>query len=103
MRVIISALMLLLVVSCSQNNDTIYDCDGVEVVINVMKRKFVVSGVDLGQKDGFFMNQSTVFGKFYDSSAGTASASFNKINNELIIIWNFFNGHFLFLNGFSIK
>lgn len=81
MRVIISALMLLLVVSCSQNNDTIYDCDGVEVVINDMKRKFVVSGVDLGQKDGFFMNQSTVFGKFYDSSAGTASASFNKINN----------------------
>ena len=82
MRVIISALMLLLVVSCSQNNDTIFDCDGVEVVINDIKRKFVVSGVDLGQKDGFFMNQSTVFGKFYDSSAGTASASFNKINNE---------------------
>ena len=46
MRVTISAFMLLLVVSCSQNNDTIYDCDGVEVVINDMKRKFVVSGVD---------------------------------------------------------
>ena len=62
MRVTISAFMLLLIVSCSQNHDTIYDCDGVEVVINDMERKFVVSGVDLGQKDGFFMNR-----KYLDS------------------------------------
>ena len=77
------ALGLIIFSGCSQNFEKIYDCDGVEVVFNDYDRLFVVGGVDLSSREGFFMNQTTVFGKFYDNSNGAAMATFSKINNTL--------------------
>ena len=68
---------------CSQNFEKIYDCDGVEVIFNDYERLFVVGGVELSQKDGFFMNQTAIVGKFYTRPEGSAYASFNKINESL--------------------
>ena len=76
-------LSLIIFFGCSQNFEKIYDCDGVEVVINDYDRLFVVGGVDLSSREGFFMNQTTVFGKFYDNANGAAMATFSKINNTL--------------------
>ena len=77
------ALGLIIFSGCSQNFEKIYDCDGVEVVFNDYDRLFVVGGVDLSSREGFFMNQTTVFGKFYKNADGVAMATFNKINNTL--------------------
>ena len=77
------ALGLIIFSGCSQNFEKIYDCDGVEVVFNDYDRLFVVGGVDLSSREGFFMNQTTVFGKFYENAAGSAMATFSKINNTL--------------------
>ena len=77
------ALGLIIFSGCSQNFEKIYDCDGVEVVFNDYDRLFVVGGVDLSSREGFFMNQTTVFGKFYDNADGAAMAAFSKINNTL--------------------
>ena len=77
------ALGLIIFSGCSQNFEKIYDCDGVEVVFNDYDRLFVVGGVDLSSRKGFFMNQTTVFGKFYENADGVAMATFNKINNTL--------------------
>tara|TARA_B100002019_G_scaffold116448_1_gene100050 strand:+ start:274 stop:582 length:309 start_codon:yes stop_codon:yes gene_type:complete len=76
-------LSLMIVFGCSQNFEKIYDCDGVEVIFNDYDRLFVVGGVELSQKDGFFMNQTTIVGKFYTRPEGSAYASFNKINESL--------------------
>ena len=76
-------LALIIFSGCSQNLKKIYDCDGVEVVFNDYDRLFVVGGVDLSSRDGFFMNQTTVFGKFYENADGAAMATFSKINNTL--------------------
>ena len=76
-------LCLIIFSGCSQNFEKIYDCDGVEVVFNDYDRLFVVGGVDLSRREGFFMNQTTVFGKFYENADGAAMATFNKINNTL--------------------
>tara|TARA_B100000900_G_scaffold162674_1_gene138158 strand:+ start:24 stop:329 length:306 start_codon:yes stop_codon:yes gene_type:complete len=76
-------LALIIFSSCSQNLEKIYDCDGVEVVFNDYDRLFVVGGVDLSSREGFFMNQTTVFGKFYENANGAAMATFSKINNTL--------------------
>ena len=77
------ALGLIIFSGCSQNFEKIYNCDGVEVVFNDYDRLFVVGGVDLSSREGFFMNQTTVFGKFYENADGVAMATFNKINNKL--------------------
>jgi len=77
------SLALMIFSGCSQNFEKIYDCDGVEVVFNDYDRLFVVGGVDLSSREGFFMNQTTVFGKFYENADGVAMATFNKINNTL--------------------
>ena len=77
------ALGLIIFSGCSQNFEKIYDCDGVEVVFNDYDRLFVVGGVDLSSRKGFFMNQTTVFGKFYENAYGSAMATFSKINNTL--------------------
>ena len=77
------ALGLIIFSGCSQNFEKIYDCDGVEVVFNDYDRLFVVGGVNLSSREGFFMNQTTVFGKFYENADGVAMATFNKINNTL--------------------
>ena len=77
------SLALIIFSGCSQNLEKIYDCDGVEVVFNDYDRLFVVGGVDLSSRDGFFMNQTTVFGKFYENADGAAMATFSKINNTL--------------------
>ena len=74
---------LIIFSGCSQNFEKKYDCDGVEVVFNDYERLFVVGGVELSQKDGFFMNQTTIVGKFYTRPEGSAYASFNKINESL--------------------
>ena len=74
---------LIIFSGCSQNFEKIYDCDGVEVVFNDYDRLFVVGGVDLSSRDGFFMNQTTVFGKFYENADGAAMATFSKINSTL--------------------
>jgi hypothetical protein len=74
---------LIIFSGCSQNFEKIYDCDGVEVVFDDYDRLFVVGGVDLSRREGFFMNQTTVFGKFYDNADGAAMATFSKINNTL--------------------
>jgi len=74
---------LIICSGCSQNLEKIYDCDGVEVIFNDYDRLFVVGGVELSQKEGFFMNQTTVFGKFYENADGSAMATFSKINNTL--------------------
>ena len=74
---------LIIFSGCSQNFEKIYDCDGVEVVFNDYDRLFVVGGVDLSSREGFFMNQTTVFGKFYENADGVAMATFNKINKTL--------------------
>ena len=74
---------LIIFSGCSQNFEKIYDCDGVEVVFNDYDRLFVVGGVDLSSREGFFMNQTTVFGKFYENADGAAMAIFSKINNTL--------------------
>ena len=78
-------LMLTFIVfsGCSKNFEKIYDCDGVEVILNDYDRLFVVDGFDLSNRDGFFMNQTTVFGKFYETADGSAVITFNKINNTL--------------------
>ena len=76
-------LSLIIFFGCSQNFEKIYDCDGVEVVFDDYDRLFVVGGVDLSSRVGFFMNQTTVFGKFYDNADGAAMATFSKINNTL--------------------
>ncbi len=68
---------------CSKNFEKIYDCDGVEVILNDYDRLFVVDGFDLSNRDGFFMNQTTVFGKFYETADGSAVITFNKMNNTL--------------------
>tara|TARA_B100000405_G_C16314965_1_gene274159 strand:- start:144 stop:425 length:282 start_codon:yes stop_codon:yes gene_type:complete len=68
---------------CSENFEKIYDCDGVEVILNDYDRLFVVDGFDLSNREGFFMNQTTVFGKFYETADGSAVITFNKINNTL--------------------
>ena len=62
---------LIIFSGCSQNLEKIYDCDGVEVIFNDYDRLFVVGGVELSQKEGFFMNQTTVFGKFYENADGS--------------------------------
>ena len=77
------ALGLIIFSGCSQNFEKIYDCDGVEVIFNDYDRLFVVGGVDLSSREGFFMNQTIVFGKFYDNDDGAAMATFSKINNTL--------------------
>ena len=74
---------LIIFSGCSQNFEKIYDCDGVEVVFNDYDRLLLVGGVDLSSREGFFMNQTTVFGKFYENEDGEAVATFNKINNTL--------------------
>ena len=74
---------LIIFSGCSQNFEKKYVCDGVEVVFNDYDRLFVVGGVDLSSREGFFMNQTTVFGKFYENADGVAMATFNKINNTL--------------------
>jgi len=74
---------LIIFFGCSQNFEKVYDCDGVEVVFNDYDRLFVVGGVDLSSREGFFMNQTTVFGKFYENAAGSAVVTFSKINNTL--------------------
>jgi hypothetical protein len=78
-------LMLTFIVfsGCSKNFEKIYDCDGVEVILNDYDRLFVVDGFDLSNRDGFFMNQTTVFGKFYETADGSAVITFNKMNNTL--------------------
>ena len=78
-------LMLTFIVfsGCSENLEKIYDCDGVEVILNDYERLFVVDGFDLSNRDGFFMNQTTVFGKFYETADGSAVITFNKMNNTL--------------------
>ena len=78
-------LMLTFIVfsGCSENLEKIYDCDGVEVILNDYERLFVVDGFDLSNREGFFMNQTTVFGKFYETADGSAVITFNKINNTL--------------------
>ena len=68
---------------CSENFEKIYDCDGLEVILNDYDRLFVVDGFDLSNREGFFMNQTTVFGKFYETADGSAVITFNKINNTL--------------------
>ena len=77
------ALGLIIFSGCSQNFERTYDCDGVEVLFNDYDRLFVVGGVDLSSRKGFFMNQTTVFGKFYENEDGVAVATFSKINNTL--------------------
>lgn len=77
------ALGLIIFSGCSQNFEKIYDCDGVEVFFNDYDRLFVVGGVDLSSREGFFMNQTTVFGKFYENADGSTMATFSKINNTL--------------------
>ena len=77
------SLALIIFSGCSQNLEKIYDCDGVEVVFNDYDRLFVVGGVDLSSREGFFMNQTIVFGKFYENADGAAMATFSKINNTL--------------------
>ena len=74
---------LIIFSGCSQNLEKIYDCDGVEVVFNDYDRLFVVGGVKLSSREGFFMNQTTVFGKFYENADGAAMATFSKINKTL--------------------
>ena len=83
MKSLYLGLALIIFSGCSQNLEIIYDCDGVEVVFNDYDRLFVVGGVDLSNRDGFFMNQTTVFGKFYENADGAAMATFSKINNTL--------------------
>tara|TARA_B100000927_G_scaffold84786_1_gene68150 strand:- start:852 stop:1157 length:306 start_codon:yes stop_codon:yes gene_type:complete len=83
MKSLYLGLALIIFSGCSQNLEKIYDCDGVEVVFNDYDRLFVVGGVDLSSRDGFFMNQTTVFGKFYENADGAAMATFSKINNTL--------------------
>jgi len=83
MKSLYLGLALIIFSGCSQNLEKIYDCDGVEVVFNDYDRLFVVGGVDLSSRDGFFMNQTTVFGKFYENADGEAMATFSKINNTL--------------------
>lgn len=75
--------ILVMISSCTQNLDKEFDCDGVNVKFNDYDRLFVVGGVELSQKEGFFMNQTTVFGKFYENADGSAMATFSKINNTL--------------------
>ena len=77
------ALTIIIFFGCSNNFEKKYDCDGVEVVFNDYDRLFVVGGVDLSSREGFFMNQTTVFGKFYENADGVAMATFSKINNTL--------------------
>ena len=77
------ALGLIIFSGCSQNFERTYDCDGVEVLFNDYDRLFVVGGVDLSSRKGFFMNQTTVFGKFYENEDGSAVVTFSKINNTL--------------------
>ena len=74
---------LIIFSGCSQNFEKIYDCDGVEVIFNDYDRSFVVGGVELSKKEGFFMNQTTIMGKFYTGPDGSAYATFNKINESL--------------------
>ena len=76
-------LALIIFSGCSQNLEKIYDCDGVEVIVNDYDRLFVVGGFDLSSREGFFMNQTTVFGKFYENADGSAMVTFSKINNTL--------------------
>ena len=76
-------LALIIFSGCSQNLEKIYDCDGVEVIVNDYDRLFVVGGFDLSSREGFFMNQTTVFGKFYENADGSAMATFSKINKTL--------------------
>jgi len=83
MKSLYLGLALIIFSGCSQNLEKIYDCDGVEVVFNDYDRLFVVGGVELSSRDGFFMNQTTVFGKFYENADGAAMATFSKINNTL--------------------
>ena len=83
MKSLYLGLALIVFSGCSQNLEKIYDCDGVEVVFNDYDRLFVVGGVELSSRDGFFMNQTTVFGKFYENADGAAMATFSKINNTL--------------------
>ena len=83
MKSLYLGLALIIFSGCSQNLEKIYDCDGVEVVFNDYDRLFVVGGVDLSSRDGFFMNQTIVFGKFYENADGAALATFSKINNTL--------------------
>ena len=77
------ALTIIIFFGCSNNFEKKYDCDGVEVIFNDYDRSFVVGGVDLSSREGFFMNQTTVFGKFYENADGAAMATFSKINNTL--------------------
>ena len=53
------------------------------VIFNDYDRSFVVGGVELSKKEGFFMNQTTIMGKFYTGPEGSAYATFNKINKSL--------------------
>ncbi|MAI17095.1 MAG: hypothetical protein CMH04_00365 [Marinovum sp.] len=75
--------ILLVISNCSQNSDKEFDCDGVNVKFNDFERYFEVGGVDLSSREGFFMNQTTIFGKFYENVDGSAIATFSKINNTL--------------------
>ena len=77
------ALTIIIFSGCSNNFEKTYDCDGVEVIFNDFDRSFVVGGVELSKKDGFFMNQTTIMGKFYTGPEGSAYATFNKINESL--------------------
>ena len=83
MKSLYLGLALIIFSGCSQNLEKIYDCDGVEVVFNDYDRLFVVGGVELSSREGFFMNQTTVFGKFYENADGAAMATFSKINKTL--------------------
>ena len=58
--------ILVVISNCSQNLNKEFDCDGVNVKFNDFERYFEVGGVELSSKKGFFMNQTTIFGKFYE-------------------------------------
>jgi hypothetical protein len=77
---------LIIFSGCSQNFEKIYDCDGVEVIFNDYDRLFVVGGVDLSSRKGFFMNQTTVFGKFYENADGVAMATFSKSFRKFFLL-----------------
>ncbi len=84
MKYIFVTLSILVVISnCTQNLDKEFDCDGVNVKFNDYERYFEVGGVDLSKKPDFFMNQTIIFGKFYENTKGSAVATFNKINQSL--------------------
>ena len=80
---LVTCSILFVISNCSQNSDKELDCDGVNVKFNDVERCFEVGGLDLSSREGFVMNQTTVFGKFYENEDGSAIATFSKINNTL--------------------